>query len=131
MSAEFRAEMTNLTWLILSYQHDVKQLTNFLKIEQLALVSCYWPASPSSGLVCREAGSVPLTLVSVPPSADGARSVCTGFSALGKEADPSLPMREAPTRNQAGWLPVLGGPPVSEIRGSPWIPPYRFRQGTW
>lgn len=33
VSAEFRAEMTHLTWLILSYQHGVKQLTNFLTIE--------------------------------------------------------------------------------------------------
>lgn len=131
MSAEFRAEMTNLTWLILSYRYDVKQLTNFLNIEQLALVSWYWPASPSSGLVCRDEGSVPLTLVSAPPSAGGARPVCTGFSALGQEAEPRFPMREAPTRNQADWLPVLGGPPVSEIRGSPWIRPYRLCQGTW
>lgn len=71
MSAEFRAEMTHLTWLILSYQHGVKLFTKFLKIEQLALASCYWPASPSSALVCRQVGSVPLTLVSAPPSAGG------------------------------------------------------------
>lgn len=114
MSAEFRAEMTNVTWLILSYEPDVKQLTNFLKIEQLALVSCYWPALPSSGLVCREVGSVPLTLVSAPPSAGGARSVHRLLSTRAR-GGPQLAHEGGPTRNQAGWLPILGGPPVSEI----------------
>lgn len=88
-AANFHGVIT-LTWLILSYQHYVKQCTNFLKTENLALVSWCWPATALQwmGVLCRWGPALPTERQWRPPPPS------QGWSATWQEADPNPPMGE-------------------------------------
>ena len=90
-AANFYGVIT-LTWLILSYQHDVKQLTNFLKTEKLALVSWCRPATALQwmGVQRRWGPALPTQRQWRPPAPS------QGWSATWQEADPNPPMGEGP-----------------------------------